>query len=67
MSVKTLWRKQPPPKRKGNIAHSLRARAAGVPPAFRSFARTDQKKKKWKYVFRLLGTNSLKEGAECRG
>jgi hypothetical protein len=42
---------------------SLHARAVGALAILRSFACTDQKRRKGQYVYRLLGKSSLKEGA----
>jgi hypothetical protein len=52
-----------PSQTEEETAGSLRAGEVGAPASLGSIAPTDQKRRKWQYVCRLLATSSLKEGA----
>jgi hypothetical protein len=62
-SVRTVWCGGAGPSRMEETRDSLRAGAVGAPTTQGSFAATEQKRRKEQYGYRLLGTNSLKEGA----
>jgi hypothetical protein len=50
-------------QRKQETVYNLRAAGVGAPPSVGGVVPTDHKKEKLQYAFRLVRTNSLKEGA----